>query len=214
MNDARDAAATAPEQLRAEVAELRCEIERLADAVSGARLLPRYALTSSPEQPLSPYRRFRVWLGRTLRHLRLWPWPPAPPWPGAMKHADRDEYASTLLVWDIGTKRTAGGERAADADRSYMRAALQGYQHHLAGRRHLAPVLVTDVADFAFYSRLHWLVEYVPALRSPAEAYAQRKLGYLAWRYRNAPALPLNAGLLDTADFDRLLDSVLMENAG
>jgi hypothetical protein len=43
-----------------------------------------------------------------------------------------------------------------------------------------APVLITDVAEFAFFSRLGWLVEYVPKLSAPAEAYAARKLRYLA----------------------------------
>jgi hypothetical protein len=59
------------------------------------------------------------------------------------------------------------------------------------------PVLVTNVADFAFFSRLGWLVEYVPALSAPAGGYAERKQRHLAWRYRDAPALPVSAGLTD-----------------
>jgi hypothetical protein len=57
------------------------------------------------------------------------------------------------------------------------------------------PILVTDVPDFAFFSRLGWLVEYVPTLAPPAGDYAERKRRYLAWRYRDAPALPASAGL-------------------
>jgi hypothetical protein len=54
---------------------------------------------------------------------------------------------------------------------------------------------VTNVADFSFFSRLGWLVEYLPALSSPADGYAERKKRYLAWRYRDAPILPVSAGL-------------------
>ena len=53
-----------------------------------------------------------------------------------------------------------------------------------------APVLVTDIADFAFFSRLSWLVEYVPSLSAPAGWYSERKLRYIAWRYRDVPVLP------------------------
>jgi hypothetical protein len=67
------------------------------------------------------------------------------------------------------------------------------------------PVLVTDVADFAFFSRLGWLVEYVPALSTPADDYGERKRRYLAWRYRDAPALPVSAGLAEFAQVQELL---------
>ena len=70
-----------------------------------------------------------------------------------------------------------------------------------------APVLVTDVADFAFFSRLNWLVEYVPSLSTPADGYSEHKLRYLAWRYRHVPALPVTA---DNKE-DMLLEDLLLD---
>jgi hypothetical protein len=66
-------------------------------------------------------------------------------------------------------------------------------------------VLITPLSDFAFYSRLGWLVEYLPKLGND-EAYRERKRRYLAWRYRDATALPLSAGLADAAEVVRLLE--------
>ncbi|ATD80940.1 hypothetical protein CNY67_05615 [Desulfovibrio sp. G11] len=66
------------------------------------------------------------------------------------------------------------------------------------------PVLVTDLADFSFYSRLHWLIEYLPHLGDGSDYYDQKRR-YLAWRYRNALALPLAAGLVDQKEFDALI---------
>jgi hypothetical protein len=53
-------------------------------------------------------------------------------------------------------------------------------------------VLVTDVADFAFFSRLGWLVEYLPKLSGEGQAYELRKARFIAKLYRDAPALPVN----------------------
>lgn len=66
------------------------------------------------------------------------------------------------------------------------------------------PVLVTDVADFSFFSRLGWLVEYVPSL-STAGGYAARKERYLAWLYRDVPAVPVTVGLYETVRAEDLL---------
>jgi hypothetical protein len=68
-----------------------------------------------------------------------------------------------------------------------------------------APVLVTDVADFAFFSRLGWLVEYVPPLSAPAGEYAGRKQRHLAWLYRDALALPASVGLMERVRIEEIL---------
>ena len=67
------------------------------------------------------------------------------------------------------------------------------------------PALITNHADFAFYSRLGWLVEYLPNLRGVGEAYDDRKAQYLAWRYRDASVLPLSAGLLTDEQWSQLI---------
>jgi hypothetical protein len=68
-------------------------------------------------------------------------------------------------------------------------------------------VLITNVADFAFFSRLSWLVEYVPSLSAPADGYSVHKLRYLAWRYRDLPALPATADIEE----DSLLEDLLVD---
>ena len=69
-----------------------------------------------------------------------------------------------------------------DIDRDRLRGACKRIRELQHGSPGWAPVLVTDVADFAFFSRLNWLVEYVPTLSAPADGYFERKLRYLAWR--------------------------------
>ena len=101
----------------------------------------------------------------------------------------------SLLIWsDI---------RATDAQRE----ACRGLQQMLAAYPNLCPVLVTTVADFAFYSRLGWLVEYLPDISGEGSCYRERKQRYLAWRYRHAVAIPLSAGLADAAECHLLLQT-------
>ena len=52
----------------------------------------------------------------------------------------------------------------------------------------LAPVLITASPEFSFWSRMGWLVEYLPGDRG----HARRKLKYLGARYRGAKFLDLN----------------------
>jgi hypothetical protein len=85
--------------------------------------------------------------------------------------------------------------RKAAREREPLREACRGFQALEKALPGYVPVLVTDVADFAFYSRLGWLVEYLPSLSAPALAYRERKARYLAWRYRDAPVLPASVGL-------------------
>lgn len=162
----------------ANVAELRQGIRRLADEAE-RELAERYALHFPPRERRSLYRRFRMATGRLLRELGLRRSRPPEPWLTGLRHLDASEAAKPFLVWALGT------------DRDTLRAACRGFA---AAAPEFVPVLVTDVADFAFFSRLGWLVEYVPALPAPAARYAERKRRYLAWRYRDLPVLPVSAG--------------------
>jgi hypothetical protein len=94
---------------------------------------------------------------------------------------------------------------ALDTDRETLRAACRGFETLHQALPDFTPVLVTNVADFAFFSRLGWLVEYVPTLSPPAGGYAERKRRYLAWRYRDAAALPVSAGLKEGVQVQELL---------
>ena len=100
-----------------------------------------------------------------------------------------------LLVWsDI-------------SEASAQRVACGSLQQQLVLHPGLCSVLVTEVADFAFYSRLGWLVEYLPELSGDGPSYRERKQRYLAWRYRDAVAIHLSAGLADTAEYNLLLQT-------
>lgn len=90
-------------------------------------------------------------------------------------------------------------------ERDSLRNACLGFQQFLVSRQNLAPVLVTDVADFAWFSRLGWMVEYLPELEGGGMLYQERKRDYLAWRYRDTLVVPGAAGLLDEEGWNRLL---------
>lgn len=113
-------------------------------------------------------------------------------WHAGLKHSSFKPEAKPLLFWSEGA-----GQKA-------IRAACAGAQCLLQCHPECLPVLVTDMADFSFYSRLHWLVEYLPHLGDDA-AYYDRKRRYLAWRYRAALKLPLAAGLVGQKEFDTLI---------
>ncbi len=171
----------------AETKQLRAQLEKLArEAEIG--LVQRYALRIPLPQRLSLYRRARRFAGRILRRLGFL----IEPWSPRLRHFECSDGAKTVLIWALGT------------DRETLRRACSGFATYLRDRPDRIPVLVTDVADFAYFSRLGWLVEYVPALTAPAGAYAERKRRYLAWRYRDALVLPVTAGLagLDGAQLE------------
>jgi len=170
-----------------ETRRLRMHLRRLAREARKDRLPRRYALVYRPKQPVSMYRRARIKLGAVLRRLGLRRPMYAEAWLPVLAHAEHDEDAKPLLIWALG------------ADRDTLRKACTGLQRVRASVPGFVPVLVTDVADFAFFSRLGWLVEYVPTLSPPAGGYGERKQRYLAWLYRDAPALPVSAGLADDA---------------
>jgi len=95
-----------------------------------------------------------------------------------------------MLIWAVG------------ADPETLREACTGLSEQWDSFPGFAPVLITDVADFAFFSRLGWLVEYLPRLTGQGEPYEERKLKYIARLYRGAPVLPVNAGLNTSREFD------------
>jgi hypothetical protein len=178
--------------LRADIEALRAELEQLAGQADTG-LGQRYALWHPPGQRRTLYRRFRKALGRLLRRIGLRPTTPLEPWLPGLKHIAASDGAKPLVIWAIG------------ADQDQLRKACKGCERILETLPDRAPVLVTDIADFAFYSRLGWLIEYVPTLSEPAGGYRDRKRCYLAWRYRGAPALPVSIGLAAGVNKEDLL---------
>ena len=179
---------------REEIVELRDFLARLARE-GEAGLRTRYALWHPPGVSRTPWRHLRRLLGRVLRRLKLRPTPPAEPWLAGLSYTTRSAAGKPLVIWAL----------QYDPDR--IRESCEGVDSLLSTLPGYSPILITDVADFAFYSRLGWLVEYVPDLNEPAGRYAERKRDYLAWRYRDAPALPLSIGLTpDVLPGDLLLD--------
>ena len=178
--------------LRAEIAELRGEMERMA-RIGESGLTRRYDLWEPPGQPRTLWRGLRRLVGRTLRRLRLRPTQPVAPWLPGLNYVEQNASNRPLVIW------------AMQFDRDRLRNACLGVQSLLSKAPDFSPVLITDVADFAFYSRLGWLIEYVPDLDDPAQGYAERKRHYLAWRYRDAPALPLSIGLVSNISLKDLL---------
>jgi hypothetical protein len=178
--------------MRAAIRNLRLDLQRLAHEAKGD-LVRRYALRLPPQERLSLYRRFRIAVGLALRRIGLRRSRQLEPWLPALKHFRCGDDARPLLIWALKT------------DRDTLRAACEGFTALQAKLPGFVPVLVTDVADFAFFSRLGWLVEYVPAFSAPAGGYAGRKLQYLAWRYKDAPALPVSVGLAINVRIEELL---------
>lgn len=176
-----------------ETRKLKREVRALAAKPEWA-LQTRYDLLA--KKPPSSLKQ-RAWRGakRVLAasglmppHVTHYPWLPT------LKHAPVSAEAKTLLIWAPGTPRDA------------LRRACEGLSARLNGDALLVPVLVTDVADFAFYSRLGWLVEYLPELSGEDRSYRDRKRAYLAWRYRDARIVPPAAGLADDAEWKALLE--------
>lgn len=161
------------------IRDIREHLRSLSSA-SDEALEKKYRLTS-PLVPPGYYWKARWlvgWLLRLLENLHLKR--PAP-WPARLRQATGNRRARPLLVWAVG------------AEPERLRAACE----RIAGIDDLsasyAPVLVTDVADFTFFSRLGWLVEYLPALRGEGEPYNDRKAKLLARLYAGAPVLPADA---------------------
>lgn len=100
-------------------------------------------------------------------------------WSPMLKHVPVEPEAKVVLFWAVGS-----------FDKQSLRLALAAQLERFKSQGGGLGVLVTNVPDFAFYSRLGWLVEYLPELSGTHESYAQEKLRYLAWRYRGADVVP------------------------
>jgi len=187
---------------RARVVSLRQHLNQLAENFE-IELSQRYALQFWTPEKLSLYRRLHKKLGRLLRWLRLLRRPPAPtppqpppkPWLTKLDHVEYGEVTKPLLLW------------AVDIDREELRSACTRIKELQAASPGWAPVLVTNIVDFAFFSRLNWLVEFVPSMSAPADGYSERKLCYLAWRYRDLPAVQVSADINE----DVLLEDLLLD---
>ena len=178
-----------------ETEALRARLKKWADDPEWA-LLVRYELILQNPSP-AWHHHVSQNVGRFLRFLRVKGLSRSrylkQPWHSGLKHAQHPSQATPLLIWSEGL------------DSQFVRNACKGMQRLLNERLEFLPVLVTDVADFAFYSRLGWLVEYLPELRGTGQSYRDRKRRYLAWRYRDALVVPLSAGLASRVEFDALL---------
>ena len=167
--------------LEEEIESLERYLRELA-AHDDEELSARYLIRRSP-RPKGLYWQLRGAVGSVLRWFQArWPWRPDP-WPVSLRQNSTDPKSKPLLVWAVG------------ADRETLREGCTGLQERWDSFPGYAPVLVTDMADFAFFSRLGWLVEYLPRLAGQGEPYEERKLKYLARLYRGAPVLPISAGL-------------------
>lgn len=116
--------------------------------------------------------------------------PAWPAWSPALKHGSALHGKTLYLQNDLQNKTQS--REACDNIKSW----LKGLQ--------FIPVLETGISDFAFYSRLGWLVEYLPNLDGNG-AYVAQKKHYLAWRYKGAIRIPLSAGLGSKDNFARLV---------
>jgi hypothetical protein len=142
----------------------------------------RYALRRPPLPP-GLYWQLRGLAGRVLRRLEAMGILRPDPWPASLKQAATSARAKPFLIWAVGTERDT------------LREACSGFSRLQGSLPGFAPVLVTDVADFAFFSRLGWLVEYVPELSGQGEPYGETKARFLARLYPGAPVFPARAGL-------------------
>ena len=169
--------------LKEEINALERHLRELA-AHNDDELAARYLIKRSP-RPKGLYWQLRGIVGSIVRWLEArWPWR-KDPWPVSLKQQPTDPQAKPLLIWGVGTSRET------------LREACTNLSERWDSFPGFAPVLITDEADFAFFSRLGWLVEYLPQLAGQGEPYEERKLKFLARLYRGAPVIPVSAGLED-----------------
>lgn len=115
-------------------------------------------------------------------------------WVSTLKNVPSEENSTTMLIWALGITLED------------QRAACEGFIKRLSLTSGIVPVLVTDIADFAYYSRLKWLVEYVPSLSGKGGSYRKRKERYLAWRYRDAKIVPVSAGYASEVEWYEVME--------
>ncbi len=126
-------------------------------------------------------------LGLVPPHLTKYSWLPT------LKHTQPKGDSTVLLIWAVGIGQDD------------LRKACEGFLERTGAESCTVPVLVTDCADFAYFSRLQWLVEYVPALSGEGPSYCARKQHYLAWRYRDALVVPASAGRASETEWNEVM---------
>lgn len=170
-----------------ELEALRQQLDKLAQT-EDYQLIEQYALRRSPV-PLGLYWQLRWLVGWIVRWLEAIHIFRADPWPASLKQGVANAGARPLLIWAVG------------ANRETLREACHGFVRMQESNPRLALVLVTDVADFAYFSRLGWLVEYLPEIAGQGQHYAERKAKFIARLYAGALVLPVSAGLENAGDF-------------
>ena len=175
-----------------EAKALRRQLKALAakpewDLLRRHDLLVKKSPSSWQERAWRCVRHLLASVGLISPHITPYSWLPT------LKHRPVSADVKTVMIWALG------------ADRDQLRTACESFSKKLQGDDGLAPVLVTDIADFAFYSRLGWLVEYLRELSGEGPSLQQRKQAYLAWRYRDACIVPLSAGLASEPEWRALL---------
>lgn len=163
-----------------EVRQVRRHVELL--GASSDEDLARYELRWPPMPP-GLYWKIRWLVGCLLRGLEWMKLKKPDPWPVSLRHSPTSARARPYLIWAVG------------ADRDKLRSACSGFVELASTLPGFVPVLVTDVPDFAFFSRLGWMVEYVPELQGAGTSYAARKAGFIARLYGDAPVVPVCIGL-------------------
>lgn len=151
------------------------------DIVKKYEILPRDILLSARCGVLLRvriYRVFRDFLVQ-LKLIKQGKFPSA--WSPRLKHVPVEKDARVVLFWAVGAFEKQDL-------RLWLKAQMNEFRSISGG----LGVLLTNVPDFAFYSRLGWLVEYLPELTGSNESYSKEKLRYLAWRYRDADVIPIN----------------------
>ena len=155
------------------------------ELVSKYEILPRSVLLSARSGVPLRIRAFRR-LRDLLVGLRvIKPGQFGSAWSPRLKHVPAVQDAKVVLFWAVGSY-----------DKESLRMALASQLERFKSQGGGLGVLVTNVPGFAFYSRLGWLIEYLPELSGTQASYGQEKLRYLAWRYRGASVVPcvLNEG--------------------
>ena len=176
-----------------EIVALQRKLRALASC-QDSELIERYQIKGAPRPP-GLYWRLRGLAAFIVRGLiAASPWKQIA-WPVSLKQLPLDPKAKPVLIWAVGT------------DRDELRAGCDSLSDKWGALRGFAPVLITDVADFAYFSRLGWLVEFLPALAGHGKPYEDRKLQHLAGLYREAPVLPVSAGVqaIDELELRRLV---------
>lgn len=122
-------------------------------------------------------------IGNFLYRHNLFGWPR---WTPALKHSNFQNGQTLYITCDLQSKEES-------------RIACTKIKHWLTGI-HFVPVLETGISDFSFYSRLGFLIEYLPNLDGNM-VYITQKKHYLRWRYRGAKYIPLSSGLCNKQQF-------------